>query len=284
MSITNGNSIYNPGINADDVKSIIDATPNIKNVQADWNEYNSSLDSYIKNKPYYSKSQTSVSTFKICTFPKLPSDSEKCLGISFTSVKGYGGIKGTLLYKNNFKLYMQYCNSPWTGAKTVNLKYVVNDDNTVTIYATTVGYYVSFKVAPLINLPSSEIDFNGFGSNVNLPDGAVDIPINWISNSSADSGDLPVKVNDYGDLTPITTDSAPTENSNKLITSGNLYNLITNPHADILVETPPKNVYNVGQFYFVLGYIARCNTYSTSSAEFTVYGIVEALNLIMGMI
>lgn len=281
MSVNNGNDIYNNGLTEADVQSIIDNTPNIKNVQSDWNETSNTNDAFIKNKPYYTKSQTSVGSFKICTFPQLPNDSERCLGINFTCVKGFGGISGTILYKNGFKVYIKYCNSPWTGSKTVNLKYVVNNDNTVTLYALTVGYHVSFKASPLINLPKNEVDFTEFGVNTTIPETAVDIQFNFIANSSSDSGVAPVKINGYGDLTPVTMDNYPTKNSTGLVNSGKLYDVFTDDNGDQMTETPPQQVYVTGKFYFVAGKICRCTAYSNAAATFDVYGIVEALNYVL---
>lgn len=58
-------------------------------------------------------------------------------------------------------------------------------------------------------------------------------------------------------------------------------NLMTDDNGDHMTETPPKQVYVVGKFYFVNGKICRCTAYSASSATFDVYGVVEAMNYIL---
>ena len=188
------------------------------NVQVDWDETSSSADSFIKNKPYHVKYQVQAGSYKVCSMPKLDNGNEKCLGLEFTYVKGYGGLKGTLLYKNNFKLYLQYCNNPGMGSKTITFKYV-NNETTVDLYAITSGISVTLKIAPLANMPKSDIDFTDFGTSATVPEGASEITPVWVANSASSSGTAPVKVDAYGTLTPVPMDSTPTASSTNLMTS-----------------------------------------------------------------
>ena len=189
------------------------------NVQADWNETSSSSDAFIKNKPFYSKNQNLAGSFKVCTMPKLENGAEKTFGLELTYVKGYGGLKGTLLYKRGFSLYLEYCNAPWTGSKSITFKYVENE-STVDLYAVANGTGVTLKVAPLANMPKSDIDFTDFGTTATVPETAVAITPVWVANSASSSGTAPVKVDAYGALIPVPMDSTPTASSTNLMTSG----------------------------------------------------------------
>lgn len=200
-----------------DVQSIIDNTPNIKNVQPDWNA--SSGDAAIKNKPFYRKYTGSSVYYKVCTMPKSGSSSTEMYGFEFTVRKYNGGIYGIVLYKNTLKTILNSVSNISVDADYVRL-YAFDDGSNVTIYARALGY-VSLEVAPLINFPKANVDFTDFGTAVSvLPEGATEINSVWSATSTGSSGDVPVKVNDYGLLSPVTMDAVPTEGSANLMTSG----------------------------------------------------------------
>lgn len=200
-----------------DVQSIIDNTPNIKNVQPDWNA--ASGDAAIKNKPFYRKYTGSASYYKICTMPKSGSSSTEMYGFEFAVRKYNGGIYGIVLYKNTLKTILNSVSNISIDADYVRL-YAFDDDINVTIYARALGY-VSLEVAPLINFPKANVDFTEFGTAVSgLPEGATEITSVWSATSTGSSEYAPVKVNEYGLLSPVTMDAVPTEGSSNLMTSG----------------------------------------------------------------
>lgn len=58
--------------------------------------------------------------------------------------------------------------------------------------------------------------------------------------------------------------------------------LMTDDNGDQMTEEPPQQYYVTGKFYFVAGKVCRCTAYSATSATFDVYGVVEALNYVLG--
>lgn len=283
MSVYNGSDIYNEGgLTEADVQSIIDNTPNIKNVQSDWNA--TSGDAAILNKPFYRKYTGGTSTYyKVCTMSKSGSSSTEMYGFEILARKYNGGIYGTLLYKNTLKLILNSVSNVSIDADYIRL-YALVGDSTVTIYVRAFGY-VSLQAAPLVNLPKSNVDFTDFGTVVSgLPEGATEITSVWSVTSTGSSGDIPAKVNEYGLLSPVTMDNYPTSGSTGLVNSGKLYDVFTDDNSDQMTETPPKQVYVTGKFYFIAGKVCRCTAYSATSATFDVYGVVEALNYVLGQI
>ena len=188
------------------------------NVQADWGVTDPNSDAFVKGKPYYTMYKYSASTYKVCSFKKLANDAAECLGVEFTYVKGYAGYKGTLLYKNEFKLLLQHCNT-LVGSKTITFYSYVNGDK-VDLYAQTSGIAVTLHIAPIANIPNSLIDFSDFGTSAtDVPEGSVEITPMWVANSRSSSNGAPVKVDDNGNLEACTVDNTPTTGSQNLVTS-----------------------------------------------------------------
>ena len=92
---------YNTGLTEADVQSIIYNTPNIKNVQADWNETSNTSDSFIKNKPIYEKySSDNDVIYKVATVTKAGENNGFTTSIKFLTRAGYSAasvLKGVFL-------------------------------------------------------------------------------------------------------------------------------------------------------------------------------------------
>lgn len=285
MSVNNGSSVYNEGgLTSADVKSIIDNTPNIKNVQADWNQTDLTADNFIKNKPYFTKYTSSYAVkFKVCTVPKFTAGSSSCGGIEVLYRIGDGAVYGELLHKVTYELYLKRIGDVSLNVNTLKFYYVENPNNSSynDIYADG-NPYCTLTAAPLTNIPKDRADFTDFGTVVpSIPEGAAEVSKVWVANSAASSGTAPIKVSAYGDLTPVTMDNYPTSGSTGLVNSGNLYNVFTDDNGGEIVEAPPQRVYVTGKFYFIVGKVCRCTAYSATSATFDVYGVVEALNYVL---
>ena len=189
------------------------------NVQADWNSTNSSSDAFIKNKPYYTKYTINSTYYKVCSFPATSSDSVDISGIQILARYFKGGINGRLIYKNEFRLYYERVSDVYNNTQFVKFHYVTNGSK-IDLYAQRNGY-PTLHVAPLVNQPKSRVDFTDFGTEVpSLPEGATEITPVWVANSERSSGTAPVKVNEFGDLTPVPMDKIPTASSTNLMTSG----------------------------------------------------------------
>lgn len=50
--------------------------------------------------------------------------------------------------------------------------------------------------------------------------------------------------------------------------------------ADFTIENPTKE-YEVGKFYFIAGKICNCTAYSASEAEFAIFSVCDALNILV---
>ena len=238
LTLTSGNlwSTYNPWlqthltfdtaptagstnpVTSDGIKTAIDTKAN---VQADWNITNSSSGAFIKNKPYYTKYTTSATYYKVCSFPATSSDSVDISGLQILARYFLGGINGRLIYKNGFRLYYEKVSDVYFNNHFVKFHYVTNGSK-IDLYAQRTGY-TTLHVAPLVNQPKSRVDFTDFGIDVSsLPEGATEIKPVWVANSERSSGTAPVRVNEFGDLTPVPMDSIPTESSTNLMTSGSI--------------------------------------------------------------
>lgn len=273
---------YNTGLTKDDVQDIIDNTPNIKNVQADWNETNNTNDSFIKNKPFYVKNVTDSSfIYKVCSFVRLPYNSTNA-GVSLEVQFRYGNnsAKGFISYKDEFSLYL-YKVGNISPTRYIRF-YFFDTGSVIEIYAVATNTYVSAKFSPSMNNPKSQINFDDFGTDLNnLPIGATEITPRWVASTDINSGDIPVKVDGFGNLTPVTMDNYPISQSTGLVNSGKMYEVFTDDNGDQMTETPPQQVYVTGKFYFVAGKVCRCTAYSAASATFDIYGVVEALNYVL---
>lgn len=192
------------------------------NVQADWNQTNSSADDFIKNKPYYGKALTNDGTcIKVCSFPLLSTTSTSSgSSIDFQYRRGDYACRGTLSYKNQFKLFLQSVGNV-KDSRYVKF-YHVATSTTEDVYAVAVGSYGGIRVAPSTYITSAEADFTDFGTTATLPEGATEITPVWVANSASSSGTAPVKVDAYGALTPVPMDSTPTASSTNLMTSGDI--------------------------------------------------------------
>lgn len=207
------------------------------NVQADWNITNSSSDAFIKNKPYYTKYTTTSTYYKVCSFPKTSSDSVDISGLQILARYSAGGINGRLIYKNGFSLYYERVSDVYANNQFVKFHYVTNGSK-IDLYAQRDGY-PTLHVAPLVNQPKSRVDFTDFGTDVSsLPEGATEIKPVWVANSGRSSGTAPVKVNAFGDLTPIPMDSIPTASSTNLMTSGSIKTALDNAVAEVNMRYP----------------------------------------------
>lgn len=207
------------------------------NVQADWNSTNSSSDAFIKNKPYYTKYTINSTYYKVCSFPATSSDSVDISGIQILARYFRGGINGRLIYKNEFRLYYERVSNVYNNSQFVKFHYVTNGSK-IDLYAQRNGY-TTLHVAPLVNQPKSRVDFTDFGTDVpSLPEGATEITPVWVANSERSSGTAPVKVNAFGDLTPVTMDSIPTASSTNLMTSGGIKTALDNAVANVNMRYP----------------------------------------------
>lgn len=204
------------------------------NVQADWNSTNSSSDAFIKNKPYYTKYTTTSTYYKVCSFPTTSSDSVDISGLQILARYYSGGVNGRLIYKNGFRLYYERVSDVYANTQFVKFHYVTNGSK-IDLYAQRNGY-PTLHVAPLVNQPKSRVDFTDFGTEVpSLPEGATEIMPVWVANSARSSGTAPVKVNAFGDLTPVTMDTTPTADSTNPITSGGVKTAIDTVDAKGIV-------------------------------------------------
>lgn len=204
------------------------------NVQADWNSTNSSSDAFIKNKPYYTKYTTTSTYYKVCSFPTTSSDSVDISGLQILARYYSGGVNGRLIYKNGFRLYYERVSDVYANTQFVKFHYVTNGSK-IDLYAQRNGY-PTLHVAPLVNQPKSRVDFTDFGTEVpSLPEGATEIKPVWVANSARSSGTAPVKVNAFGDLTPVTMDTTPTADSTNPITSGGVKTAIDTVDAKGIV-------------------------------------------------
>lgn len=209
----------NNPVTSDGIKTAIDAKAN---VQADWNVTNSSSGAFIKNKPQYKYYSTNSTYAKICSFPlDANGDNVSGYGIDILYRRYLGEVHGRLLYKKNFKFYCEYTGDISYTNQSYSFYYVVNS-NKMDVYAKRNGY-TTLNVAPLTNIPKDQVDFTDFGTEVSsLPEGATEITPVWVANSERSSGTAPVKVNAFGDLTPVPMDSIPTASSTNLMTSGDI--------------------------------------------------------------
>ena len=208
------------------------------NVQADWNSTDSSSDTFIKNKPYFTMYIGSPGIkFKVCTVVKYDSSGTGSDGIEVFYRRGSGAVHGYLLHKATFELYLERIGDVSTNTHTLKFYYVENSTN-VDIYAES-DSYCRLTAAPLANIQKDRIDFTNFGTNVDsIPEGAVAINPVWVANSSASSGTAPVKVNAFGDLTPVPMDSIPTASSTNLMTSGDIKTALDNAVANVNMRYP----------------------------------------------
>ena len=208
----------NNPVTSDGINTAINAKAN---VQADWNITNSSSGAFINNKPYYTKYTTTTTYYKVCSFPVTSSDSVDISGIQILARYYSGGVNGRLIYKNGFRLYYERVSDIYANHQFVKFHYVINGSK-IDLYAQRNGY-PTLHVAPLVNQPKSRVDFTDFGTDVpSLPEGATEITPVWVANSVRSSGTAPVKVNAFGDLTPVPMDSIPTASSTNLMTSGDI--------------------------------------------------------------
>ena len=185
------------------------------NVQADWNQTNSSADDFIKNKPYYSVYNSTEALYKVCTGTIEAGGN----GIAIMSRASNGAIYGELIWRNTPKLFLKMAEGTYPSTQSVKL-YVSVSESSVDVYVRC-GNYARLKVAPLINNPTSVVNFDHFGETIDsIPEGATEITPVWVANSASSSGTAPVKVDAYGALTACTVDTAPTDSSTNLVTSG----------------------------------------------------------------
>lgn len=276
---TKGN-FYNEGLTKSEVQSIINNTPNIKNVQPDWQEGDDTKDSFIKGKPIYLKRVESSAIYKICNIVKNYELTLASRGIELLFRRGAGGILAKLLYGRGFSLYFYPVSDISVNANTVRFYYVETSSN-IEIYANSQSY-CALSASPINNVRNNYIDFSEFGNVLeSLPSGATEITPKFVASSSGSSLNNPVKVDGYGNLTPVTMDNYPTPGSTGLVNSGKLYDVFTDDNGDQMTETPPQQYYVTGKFYFVSGKVCRCTAYSAETATFDVYGVVEALNYVL---
>ena len=214
-------------VTSDGINTAINAKAN---VQADWNITNSSSGAFIKNKPYYTKYTTTATYYKVCSFPVTNSDSVDISGIQILARYFSGGVNGRLIYKNEFRLYYERVSDVYANTQFLKFYYVINGSK-IDLYAQRNGY-PTLHVAPLVNQPKSRVDFTDFGTEVpSLPEGATEITPVWVANSVRSSGTAPVRVNAFGDLTPVPMDSIPTASSTNLMTSGSIKTAIDTVNA-----------------------------------------------------
>lgn len=186
------------------------------NVQADWDERNSSSDAFIKNKPQYEKySDSSTIYYKVCKFNVSTS-----LGVELVFRKNSGVVVYTLMNGRGLLVAGAQKSGDVSEDTFGAVIYYVRDSTTITIYAKS-NTYCRLFAAPLANLPKSQVDFTDFGIEIeSLPEGYEAVPIVWVANAASGSGTAPVKVDAYGALTPVPMDNTPTASSTNLMTSG----------------------------------------------------------------
>ena len=187
------------------------------NVQADWNVTDSSSDAYIKNKPYRSIYNTTETLYKVCTGTIDVGGG----GLAIMARSSNGVIYGELAWRDSAKLFLHMVDGNYASTQSAKL-YVKFSQSSVNVYVRC-GNYSQFKAAPLINNPKSVVNFDDFGQVIeSLPEGATEITPVWVANSASSSGTAPVKVDEYGALTPVPMDSTPTASSTNLMTSGDI--------------------------------------------------------------
>ena len=192
------------------------------NVQADWDETDSSSDAFVKNKPYFYKATTTSVIYKVCRVAvRTMLSSGHGVGFEFITRLDRCAVSYRVMYKGGWSAYCEKTSGEITGTwLTLHNAVDTNDSNYRIVYVSCSGS-TSVRAAPMVNTPSSDVDFSAFGTVVDaLPTGYETITPVWVANSASSSGTAPVKVDAYGALTAVPMDSTPTASSTNLMTSG----------------------------------------------------------------
>lgn len=272
MSVNNGSDIYNNGLTPDDVQSIIDNTPNIKNVQPDWSENDDTKYSFVKNRPiktglsYYST--TGNDCFLIL---------QKSFSITSSHVE-------------QFSLNIRYSRSPGVCITSeLNILMLVNKNQQTVTFPVFINNIFANSSK---NVPDWEIlaeaDFNNgvFSLYAKRVSGNYSAIEYMLTSASSERSDLINSISMYSMEARGMPSIYSTAQNRYAVYSANIQNInldeiMTDDNGDQMTETPPQQVYVTGKFYFVAGNVCRCTAYSAASATFDVYGVVEALNYVL---
>lgn len=272
MSVTNQPHIYNQGMTDADVQAIIDATPNIKNVQSDWNENDSTKDSFVKNRPV----KTGLSYYS--------TSGDDCFLILRKT------IRTTSSHVEQFSLNIRYSRSPSLCITSeLNILLLVNkNQQTITfpVFINNIFANSSKNIPEWEILAEADFNIGVFSLYAKRVSGNYSTIEYMLTSASSERYDYIEDVNVYS-ITPSETPSTYVTAQNRYnVYSSNLNNIdldgiMTDDNGDQMTEAPPQQVYVTGKFYFVMGKVCRCTAYSASSATFDVYGVVEALNYVL---
>lgn len=192
------------------------------NVQADWDEADTSSDAFIKNKPLYNLYSSSASYKVIASV----ADTTTSSGVSwslmystrFQNASAFGVVQG------HGDIRCSYIKTAGNATSTINF-YKAPDPNTEgrTLIIAYLPSYTRFQTTSFVR--KVEVDFSVFGNKP--PEGTTYTDSNLvkaetIAQSEGSSGTAPVKVDESGELTPVPMDSTPTPSSTNLMTSGDI--------------------------------------------------------------
>lgn len=271
MSVNNGNDIYNQGLTDGDVKNIVDDLPEFQ-AKADSNKVVAIADATISESLGQVDKWYKVATLKN-NVTNVLTNIIGTWNISFNRSNYVSPVKLYFNIRINANSIQFYQCKAITYEKSIIGDFIIKVVTRGAPGNVSAEIWISSsRISGFYGIMVSEITTGSLliGSNVKSL-------WNYTSYTSGQGTTEPVTDVDNNVIATVATYS--------VIQDGNdINNLMTDDNGAQITETPPQKVYEVGKFYYVSGSVCRCTAYSAESATFDVYGVVEALNYVLGQI